>query len=240
MSLPDVVSREQWLEARRRLLAREKEHTRARDALNADRRKLPMVKVGARYVFEGPDGPVTLAALFGGQRQLIVQHVMFGPDWEQPCPGCSAAIDELSQGVLDHLASRETAFALASRAPYDKIAAQAKERGWSVPWYSTQGSDFNYDFEVTLDASRGQVDYNYRPEPQLIGTERSTEMPGLSCFLREGEEIFYTYSTYGRGTEYLGNAYTLLDLTALGRQEDWEEPKDRVAPVRGGDPTFTS
>jgi predicted dithiol-disulfide oxidoreductase (DUF899 family) len=110
MSLPDVVSREQWTEARRRLLAREKEHTRARDALNAGRRTLPMVKVGPRYVFEGPDGPVTLAGLFGGQRQLIVQHVMFGPDWEQPCPGCSAALDELSQGVLDHLAGGDPTF----------------------------------------------------------------------------------------------------------------------------------
>ena len=110
MSLPDVVSREQWLEARRQLLAREKEDTRARDALNADRRRLPMVAIDQEYVFEGQDGPVTLADLFGGMRQLIVQHVMFGPDWEQPCPGCSAALDELSQGVLDHLGSRDTTF----------------------------------------------------------------------------------------------------------------------------------
>ena len=240
MSLPDVVSREQWLEARRQLLAQEKESTRKRDALNADRRRLPMVKIDQEYVFEGPDGPVTLAELFGDKRQLIVQHVMFGPDWEQPCPGCSAAIREISQGMLDHLATRETAFVLASRAPYDKLAAKAEERGWFVPWYSSFGSEFNYDFQVTLDASRGQVDYNYRPEPQAISDERSSEMPGFSCFLREGEDIFHTYSTYGRGTEYVGNAYTLLDLTALGRQEDWEEPKGRVAPVRGGDPTFTS
>jgi predicted dithiol-disulfide oxidoreductase (DUF899 family) len=132
MSLPDVVSREQWLEARRRLLAREKEFTRSRDALNADRRRLPMVKVDKEYVFGGPDGPVTLAELFGGLRQLIVQHVMFGPDWDRPCPGCSAAIDELSPGVLAHVGSRQTAFVLASRAPYDKIAAAAKERGWTV------------------------------------------------------------------------------------------------------------
>jgi predicted dithiol-disulfide oxidoreductase (DUF899 family) len=168
------------------------------------------------------------------------EPLLAGPDWEQPCPGCSAAIDEMSQGVLDHLATRETAFVLASRAPYGKIAATAGERGWFVPWYSSYGSGFNYDFQVTLDASRGQVDYNYRPEPQLLSDERSTETPGLSCFLRDGEEIFHTYSVYGRGTEYLGNAYTLLDLTALGRQEDWEEPKGRVVPVRGGDPTFTS
>jgi predicted dithiol-disulfide oxidoreductase (DUF899 family) len=240
MSLPDVVSREQWLEARRRLLAQEKEYTRQHDALNAARRRLPMVRVDQEYVFEGANGPVTLADLFGGQRQLIVQHVMFGPDWDEPCPGCSASLNELSQGVLDHLATRDTAFALTSRAPYDKIAAKAKERGWSFPWYSAFGSEFNYDYQVTLDADRGLVEYNYRPEPQLLGTGRSTELPGFSCFLREGDEIFHTYSTYGRGTDHLVFTYGLLDLTALGRQEDWEEPKDRVAAVRGGDPTFTS
>jgi len=240
MSLPDVVSRDQWLEARRRLLAQEKEMTRSHDALNATRRRLPMVRVDQEYVFEGPDGPVTLAGLFRGKRQLIIQHVMFGPDWDQPCPGCSASIDELSPGVIDHMGTRETAFVLASRAPYDKIAAVAKERGWAVPWYSSHGSDFNYDYQVTLDESRGQTDYNYRPEPGLLGGDRSSEMPGYSCFLREGGEIFHTYSVYGRGTEYVGNAYTFLDLTALGRQEDWEEPKGRVTPVRGGDPTFTS
>ena len=240
MSLPDAVAREEWLAARRRLLAQEKELTRSHDALNASRRRLPMVKVDREYVFEGPVGPVTLTELFTSQRQLIVQHVMFGPDWEQPCPGCSAAIDELSAGVIAHLGTRETAFVLASRAPYDKIAAAVKERGLSVPWYSSYGSDFNLDYQVTLDESRGQVEYNYRAEPGLLGGGRSTEMPGYSCFLREGEEIFHTYSVYGRGTEYVGNAYTFLDLTALGRQEDWEEPKGRVAPVRGGDPTFTS
>ena len=240
MSLPDVVSREQWLEARRRLLAQEKELTSSHDALNTSRRRLPMVKVDREYVFDGPDGPVTLAELFGDKRQLIVQHVMFGPDWDKPCPGCSATIDELSPGVLDHMGTRETAFVLASRAPYDKIAAAAKERGWSVPWYSSHGSDFNYDYQVTLDESRGQTEYNYRSEPGLLGAERSTEMPGYSCFIREGDEIFHTYSVYGRGTEYVGNAYTFLDLTSLGRQEDWEEPKGRVTPVRGGDPTFTS
>jgi predicted dithiol-disulfide oxidoreductase (DUF899 family) len=240
MSLPDVISRAEWLEARRRLLAQEKEFTRGRDALNASRRRLPMVRIDKEYEFEGPDGPVTLAGLFGEARQLIIQHVMFGPDWDQPCPGCSASIDELALGVLDHLRTRQTAFALASRAPYDKIAAMAKERGWFVPWYSSYGSDFNYDYQVTLDADRGQDQYNYRAEPGLLGGERSAEMPGVSCFLREGEEIFHTYSAFARGTDVLGSAYSLLDLTALGRQEDWEEPKGRVTPVRGGDPTFTS
>jgi len=240
MTLPDVVSREQWLEARRQFLAREKEYTRARDALNADRRRLPMVKVDQEYVFEGPDGQVSLADLFGGRRQLIVQHVMFGPDWEQPCPGCSASLAELSQGMLDHLATRETTFVLTSRAPYDKIAAKAKERGWSFPWYSSFGSEFNYDYQVTLDADRGLVDYNYRPVPQAVSGERSTELPGYSCFLREGDDVFHTYSTYERGADHTIGTYAFLDLTALGRQEDWEEPKGRVAPVRGGDPTFSS
>ena len=240
MTLPDVVSREQWLEARRQFLAREKEYTRARDALNADRRRLPMVKVDQEYVFEGPDGQVSLADLFGGRRQLVVQHVMFGPDWEQPCPGCSASLAELSQGMLDHLATRETTFVLTSRAPYDKIAAKAKERGWSFPWYSSFGSEFNYDYQVTLDADRGLVDYNYRPVPQAVSGERSTELPGYSCFLREGDDVFHTYSTYERGADHTIGTYAFLDLTALGRQEDWEEPKGRVAPVRGGDPTFSS
>jgi len=241
MSLPDVVSREQWLEARRELLDREKEATRARDALNADRRRLPMVAVDQEYAFEGPDGPVTLADLFGGKRQLIVQHVMYGPDWEKPCPGCSASLDELSQGVLDHLGTRDTTFALTARAPYGKIAATAKERGWSsFPWYSSFGSEFNYDYGVTLDTERGLVDYNYRPIPEALGDEQTAELPGFSCFLRDGDEIFHTYSTYGRGTDTLGSAYSLLDLTALGRQEDWEEPKGRVETARGGDPTFTS
>ena len=241
MSLPDVVSRDQWLEARRELLDREKEATRARDALNADRRRLPMVAVDQEYVFEGPDGPVTLADLFAGKRQLIVQHVMYGPDWEKPCPGCSASLDELSQGVLDHLGTRDTTFALTARAPYGKIAATAKERGWSsFPWYSSFGSEFNYDYGVTLDTERGLVDYNYRPIPDALGDEQTAELPGFSCFLREGDEIFHTYSTYGRGTDILVGTYSLLDLTALGRQEDWEEPKGRVETARGGDPTFTS
>jgi predicted dithiol-disulfide oxidoreductase (DUF899 family) len=240
MSLPDVVSREQWLEARRQLLEREKEYTRLGDALNADRRRLPMVKVDQDYVLEGPDGPVTLADLFGGRRQLVIQHVMFGPDWDQPCPGCSASLNSLSQGVLDQLGTRETAFALISRAPYDKIAAKAKERGWSFPWYSSYGSDFNYDFGVTLDVGRGLVEYNYRSIAEDLDGEQSAELPGYSCFLREGDEIFHTYSTYGRGTEGTIGAYAMLDWTALGRQEDWEEPKGRVDPVRGGDPTFSS
>jgi predicted dithiol-disulfide oxidoreductase (DUF899 family) len=239
MSLPEVVSPEQWTEARVRLLAKEKELTRQHDALNAERRGLPMVGVGKDYAFEGPKGPATLADLFDGCRQLIVQHVMFDPDWEAPCPGCSAALDEVSEGLVRHMRSRDTAFALVSRAPFGKLEAVRSVRGWPVPWYSSNGSDFNYDFHVTLDASRPQLQYNYRPEPDLVADEPSTEVPGLSCFLRDGDETFHTYSTYARGTEYIGNAYTLLDLTAFGRSEDWEEPTGRAPRLHGADPTFT-
>ncbi len=235
MSLPAVVSREEWREARRQLLAREKEATRQRDALNAERRRLPMVRIDTEYVFEGPEGKATLADLFGGRRQLIVQHVMFGPDWDAACPGCTASVDERSDGVLTHLASRDTAFVLVSRAPLAKLQAYAASRGWTVPWYSAAGGDFNYDFGVTVDAEHPE--YNYRPEPD-VARDGPAELPGVSCFLRDGDAIFHTYSTYARGTDQLGSTYTLLDLTALGRQENWEEPQGR-APRHGADPTFT-
>lgn len=230
MALPDIVSREEWLEARVQLLAEEKHDTRRRDALNTARRRLPMVRIDKPYVFDGPDGPTPLVGLFGDSRQLIVQHIMFGPDWDAPCPSCTNAIEELSDGLLAHLRARDTAFALVSRAPLAKLDAYRTRRGWTVPWFSSYGSDFNYDFQVTLDRSVPQLQYNYRPEPGLLDGRQSTEMPGHSCFLRDGEEIFHTYSTFGRGNEYTPSLYSLLDITALGRQEAWEEPKDR-APV---------
>jgi predicted dithiol-disulfide oxidoreductase (DUF899 family) len=239
VSLPEIVSREQWTEARLRLLAEEKELTRRHDALNAQRRRLPMVWVEKDYTFEGPKGPATLADLFEDSRQLIVQHVMFGPDWDTACPGCTAAIDELSEAVLTHVRSRNTAFALVSRAPLAKLQAYRDSRGWTAPWYSSCGSDFNYDYQVTLDKDRPQLQYNYRPEPQIVADQPSMELPGFSSFLRDGDEIFHTYSAYARGTEYMGNAYTLLDLTAFGRSEDWEEPKGRAPKLHGADPTFT-
>jgi predicted dithiol-disulfide oxidoreductase (DUF899 family) len=203
MALPDVVSREKWLEARVRLLADEKNETRRREALNSERRRLPMVRIEKEYVFDGPQGPVTLAGLFGDSRRLIVQHVMFGPDWDAACPTCTNFVDELSDGLLEHLRSRETAFALISRAPPDKMLAYRASRGWTVPWYSSYGGDFNYDFQVTLDRSVPQLYYNYRPAADLLGGEQATELPGTSCFLRDGHEIFHTYSTYGRGNEYI-------------------------------------
>jgi predicted dithiol-disulfide oxidoreductase (DUF899 family) len=246
MSLPQVVSREQWLEARKELLTREKEALRAHDALNADRRRLPMVRLDKPYVFEGPDGPATLADLFDGRRQLIVQHVMFDPTWDAACPGCTAGVDEIAPGLLAHLRSRDTTFVLVSRAPFAKLQAYAQARGWTVPWYSSHGSDFNYDFGVTLDPAVRPVMWNYRDaaELQQAGmawvTERASEQPGASCFLREGDDVLHTYSTYARGSEQMGGAYNLLDMTALGRQEEWEEPKGRVDTPHGADPTFTS
>ncbi|HEX4786942.1 MAG TPA: DUF899 domain-containing protein [Actinospica sp.] len=238
MALPEVVSRDEWLAARKALLAREKEATRARDALNADRRRLPMVRVEQKYVFEGPDGQVGLAELFGGRRQLIVQHVMFHADWEKACPSCTAGVDEISHGLIDHLHNRETEFALVSRAPYEKLAAYAAERGWFVPWYSSQGSDFNLDYGVTIDPLAGQIEYNYTPQKDLVAPGETSEQPGVSVFLKEGEEIFHTYSSYARGVEYLGSTYALLDVTALGRQELWEEPKGRYQRAREAVPSF--
>jgi predicted dithiol-disulfide oxidoreductase (DUF899 family) len=168
--------------------------------------------------------------MFGDSRQLIIQHIMFGPGWDAACPSCTNAVDEVSDGLLAHLRARDTAFVLVSRAPLAKLEAYRASRGWTVPWYSSYGSDFNDDFEVTLDASVPQVCYNYRPQPGLLGGQQSTEMPGHSCFLRDGSDVFHTYSTFGRGNEHTPSLYTLLDLTALGRQEAWEEPKGR-APV---------
>jgi predicted dithiol-disulfide oxidoreductase (DUF899 family) len=239
MAFPEIVTREEWLEARKALLAREKQATRERDALNADRRRLPMVKIEKEYRFEGPDGQVSLADLFGDSRQLIVQHVMFGPDWDTGCPGCTASIDELADGMLTHLRSRDTTFVLVSRAPLDKLEKYKTTRGWTVPWYSSGGSDFNFDFQATVDKARQQFTYNFREEPDMLGDNESTEVPGVSCFLRDGDQVFHTYSTWARGTDSLGGSYSLLDLTALGRQEEWEEPQGRAPRVHGADPTFT-
>jgi predicted dithiol-disulfide oxidoreductase (DUF899 family) len=245
MNLPELSSREEWLSARRQLLVREKELTRQRDALNADRRRLPMVRIDKEYVFEGDGGKAGLLELFEDSRQLIIYHAMFDPAWDKACPGCTAGMDESSDALLAHLKSRDTAYVRVSRAPYPKIAAFRAVRGWTFPWYSSYDSDFNYDFHVTLDASVTPIEYNYRNQAELAAVdpdwakERSTEMSGFSCFLRDRDAVFHTYSTYARGTELTGDTYALLDLTALGRQEDWEEPAGRSGTVRGADPTFS-
>ncbi len=247
MSLPEVVSREEWLARRRELLIREKEHTRAGDRLNADRRRLPMVEVIKDYTFEGPAGPASLLDLFKGYRQLIVQHFMFDPSWEAGCPSCMASVDESSQGLLDHLRTRSTNFALVSRAPLSKLEPYRIAHGWDFDWYSSFGSDFNYDFHVTIDASVAPVYFNYRDEGELAesgfewlldDSQHPMEQPGVSCFLRDGDRVFHTYSSFGRGVEGLGGSYPILDLTALGRQEVWEEPKGRVDDPRENEPKF--
>jgi predicted dithiol-disulfide oxidoreductase (DUF899 family) len=244
MSLPDVVTREQWLEARKALLAKEKAQTRQRDALNAERRRLPMVEIEKDYRFTGPEGEVGLLDLFAGRRQLMVGHFMFDPSWEDGCPSCSAGADEMSEGLLEHLHTRDTSFVYVSRAPLEKLEAYKARKGWTFPWYSSHGSDFNYDFHVTMDESVAPVEYNYRTQAewQALGMEHHLEgeQPGLSCFLRDGDRVFHTYSNFGRGAEMLGGSYYFLDLTALGRQEDWEEPKGRTDDARAARPDFAA
>jgi predicted dithiol-disulfide oxidoreductase (DUF899 family) len=232
MDLPDVVSRDEWLAARTELLAEEKRMTRRRDALNAKRRRLPMVAIEKDYVFTGPDGEATLLDLFEGRSQLIVRHFMFDPSWDEGCSSCSAGVAEFSPGLLEHLHARDTTLAVVSRAPLEKIEHYKQSKGWTFPWYSSYGSDFNYDFNVTLDPSVAPPEYNYRP------IDMEGEMPGQSCFLRDGERVFHTYSSYARGAEMTGGSYYYLDLTALGRQEEWEEPKGRAAAPRSATPNF--
>jgi predicted dithiol-disulfide oxidoreductase (DUF899 family) len=229
VTLPEIVTRDEWRAARVALLEREKELTRARDALSADRRRLPMVEVTEDYVFTGPDGTAGLADLFAGRRQLVVGHFMFDPEWDEGCSSCTAGADETSEGLRRHLAARDTELAFVSRAPIEKIERYRATKGWTFPWWSSYGSDFNADFGVTLD---GSGEYNFRPT-DLVG-----EMPGLSCFLQVDGRVFHTYSQYARGAEWTGGSYAYLDLTALGRQEDWEEPEGRADSVRGAVPDF--
>jgi predicted dithiol-disulfide oxidoreductase (DUF899 family) len=244
VSLPRVVSREEWLGARKALLAKEKEMVRARDALNADRRRLPMVKIDKEYVFEGPVGKRSLLDLFEGRRQLIIQHFMFAPEWDNGRPSCSAFADDI--GHLAHLNATATTFAAVSRAPWVKIAPFKQRMGWVFPWYSAYGSDFNYDFHVTFDESVMPIEYNYRTKAEheqagsgyYVQGEQPFDLHGLSCFLRDGNSVFHTYSAYARGCDMLGFTSNFLDLTALGRQEDWEEPKGRAGAggARAGSP----
>ena len=204
MNLPPIVSPAEWQGARDNLLLKEKAATRARDALAAERRRLPMVRIEKDYVFEGPDGRASLGDLFEGRRQLLLYHFMFGPGaggWPSAgCPGCSMFVDQV--GHLAHLHARDTSFVLVSRAPLAKIKPYQKRMGWTIPWFSSSGSDFNNDFGVTTDEG---------------------ETFGLSVFFRDGEPVFRTYFTDGRGVEALGSVWTFLDLTPLGRQENWED-----------------
>ncbi len=230
MSLPPVVSRDEWLDARKRLLAQEKELTHQRDAVNAERRRLPMVEIDKEYVFEGPNGKATLLDLFEDRRQLLVYHFMWLWDEDQGCPSCSFLVDNI--GDLAHLHARNTTLAVVSRGPWERLADFRRRMGWTMPWYSSFRSDFNYDFHVTIDKDTGSTEYNYRSQDEYARNDPawkdwSGELPGTSAFLRDGDRIFHTYSSYGRGGDLLLGTYNWLDLTVLGRQEDWEEPKGR-------------
>jgi predicted dithiol-disulfide oxidoreductase (DUF899 family) len=208
MNLPPVVSAEEWQAARDALLVKEKEATRARDALAAERRRLPRVRIDKDYRFDAPNGNATLLDLFEGRRQLLLYHFMFGPNQDAGCDGCSMFVDQI--GHLAHLHARDASFALVARAPIDKLDAYRKRMGWTIPWYSSFESDFNVDFGVG-------------PETPREGVYQDGESFGLSVFLRDSEEIYRTYFTTARGAEALGSVWTFLDLTPLGRQEDWED-----------------
>ena len=202
--LPNVVSQAEWLAASKQVLAKEKQLTREHDQLAAERRRMPMVKIDTPYVFDGPAGTVSLLDLFERRRQLIVYHFMFAPGvggWPTAgCPGCSLVVDQIAH--LAHLHARDTSFALVSRAPLSRIQPYQKRMGWTIPWYSSSESDFNDDFGVTT------------PKGETFG---------LSVFLRDGDNVYRTYFTNGRGVEALGSVWTLLDLTPYGRQEEWED-----------------
>jgi predicted dithiol-disulfide oxidoreductase (DUF899 family) len=228
-TLPEVTSREEWLAARKALLAKEKELTRHRDALNAERRRLPMVRIDKQYLFDGPVGKSSLLELFEGRRQLIVYHFMFDPAWDEGCPSCSLVADNV--GHVAHLHARRTSLAVVSRAPRARFEPYQRRMGWTFPWYSSFGSDFNYDFHVTHDEAVAPIEYNYLGKGELLrkGERWFTEgeAHGMSVFLRDGKSVFHTYSTYARGCDLLVGTFNYLDLTPLGRQEDWEQPSGR-------------
>lgn len=214
-----TVSRDEWLAARKSHLAKEKEFTRLRDQLSAERRALPWVGVEKPYIFEGPQGKETLADLFAGRSQLIIYHFMFGPEWTEGCKSCSFLSDHIDGSVV-HLAHRDVTFVVVSRAPLAKIETFKKRMGWRFTWVSSYGSDFNNDYHVSFtkdDVVKGQTQYNYEPRE----TQEEGEAPGVSVFYKdETGAVFHTYSTYARGLDMLVGAYNYLDLTPKGRDED--------------------
>ena len=215
---PRIVTPDEWLAARRELLTKEKQLTRQRDALSEERRKLPWTRVQKTYLFDGPDGEVTLADLFAGKSQLIVYHFMFGPDWNEGCPSCSFLMDHVD-GALAHLAQRDTTFTAVSRAPFPKILAFKQRMKWRFKWVSSYRNDFNRDYNVSFskeEVSKGKVYYNFG-----MNEFPSAEAPGLSVFYQDAEgAVFHTYSTYARGLDPIVGTYTLLDLVPKGRDEE--------------------
>ena len=222
----EIVSETEWLIARKDLLTREKEFTRQRDALSAERRQLPMLKIDKEYVFDGPKGKETLADLFDGRSQLIVYHFMFGPDWEEGCKSCSYLADHFD-GANWHLPHRDVIFVAISRAPLSKLESYKKRMGWRFKWLSSHGNDFNFDYHVSFtkeDEKKNEAYYNYRK-----GEFMMDELPGLSVFYKdEAGDVFHTYSTYGRGLDILVGTYNLLALVPKGRDENLESTMDWV------------
>ena len=217
MTTHRVVSHEEWLAARSQHLAREKEFTRLRDDLSRERRDLPWEKVEKAYAFDGPSGPASLADLFEGRSQLIVQHFMFDPSWDEGCKSCSFWVDNFD-GIVVHLNHRDVSYVLVSRAPIATLEAYRNRMGWHVKWVSSLHTDFNRDFHVTFtpeEMARGQVHYNY-----AVGAFPSSEAPGISVFAKDSDgAIYHTYSCYARGLDMLNGAYHLLDLLPKGRDE---------------------
>lgn len=243
---PKIVSRSEWLAARRTLLAREKELTRLRDAVSAERRQLPWVKVDTAYRFDGPNGTEALADLFGSRSQLIVYHFMYGDGWEEPCKSCNYVADHID-GALPHLQARDTAFAAVSKAPWPVLEAWQRRMGWRFKWVSAHASTFNFDFHVSFtpaEMEAGGVEYNYQTFPP--GPMPTEELPGASVFVQRGGEIFHTYSTYARGLDPLIGTYQWLDLTPKGRDEEglafsmsWVRYHDRYDDNHRADPAAT-
>ena len=240
---PEIVSREEWVAVRKNLLKKEKELTRLRDELSAERRDLSWVKVEKNYVFDGPDGKEMLSDLFDGRSQLFVKHFMFGPGWKEGCVGCSFEVDHI-EGALVHLEHHDVTFVAVSRAPLAEIEAFKKRMGWRFKWVSSYGSDFNHDYHVSFtkeEIAKGQVYYNYRMIEASI-----EELSGISVFYKdEAGDIFHTYSSYARGAEELLGTYMVLDLTPKGRNEtgpnydltDWVRHHDRYDDEGFVDPT---
>lgn len=222
---PPITSQDNWLAKRIVLQTHEKELTKHRDRVNAERRQLPMVKIEKEYVLDTSTGKRSLKDLFEGRRQLIVYHFMFDPVWEKGCPGCTSFVNAL--GDLSKLYNHDTTFALISRAQLAKLEAYRAQKGWNVPWYSSFGSDFNYDFHVTLDESVSPIEYNYRTLAEMKARKGPNgvkgEEHGLSVFFCLDDNVFHTYSIYARGTEGLTDAYALLDTTPYGRQQSFED-----------------
>ncbi len=218
MQAHKVVSREEWLAARKEHLAKEKEFTRLRDQLSQERSKLPWIKVDKEYVFNGPNGEETLAELFDGRSQLLVYHFMFDPSWEEGCKSCSFWADNYND-IIVHLNHRDVTMVTISRAPLEKLDSYKNRMGWSFKWLSSFDSDFNYDYEVSFsqeDLEAGKTNYNYRENKS-----KSTELPGISVFYKdENGDVFHTYSCYSRGLDMLNGAYHYLDLVPKGRDED--------------------